>query len=128
MIRIERFLRYEDNVRLAGNAGPQRQVSRMTSHHFDNLHPAMRAGGRARALNHFRHVAQRGIKSKCVVGFGEVLVDCLWNSDYPHSEFGKSCGHAQGILATANHHRIEPKFFNILDYFSGSILRSSVCG
>src|SRR5437016_9233242 len=120
----KRMFRYEDNVRLAGNAGPQRQVSRMTSHHFDNLHPAMRAGGRAGSFDYFGYVAKGGVKSESIIGAGDVLVDCLRNADRPHAILSESRGHTERILSSADHDCIKSELFNILDCFPGTILKA----
>src|SRR5437764_334002 len=44
-------LRNQDQIRAARHARPEREVARMPAHHFDDLHPTMRAGRRARTLD-----------------------------------------------------------------------------
>src|SRR5438552_10985727 len=114
---FKRMFRDEDDVRLSGNARPQRQVSCMTSHHFNNLHPAMRTGGRAGSFDYFGYVAEGGVEPQGIVGGGDVLVDCLWNSNRAHAELSESRGHTEGVLSSADHDCLKPELFNVCDYF-----------
>src|SRR5260370_29645768 len=108
---------YEDYVRLPSHAGPQGQVTRVTSHHFDDLDPAMRAGRGTRSLNDLRYVAECSIKPEGIVGTFQVLIDCLWNADYIDATLGELHSHAQSVFAAAHHERIEFQLLDILQYF-----------
>src|SRR5829696_2913484 len=87
----EWVLRYQNQVRLPRDSGPQRQVSGMTAHHFDDLHPTMRSRGCARTLEHFRYVSQCGVKTECVVSAREILVDCFRHAHNANTSLGKHC-------------------------------------
>src|ERR1051326_1079617 len=118
----------QNDVGLSGDCRPKRQMARMPSHDFDNLHPTVRAGGRARSFDYFRDVAQGGIEPERVVRALKVLVDCFWDGYKRHAFLRQLCGHSQGIFTAANDNRIETESFDILDYFRGSILTSAVGG
>src|SRR2546427_10327387 len=120
------MFRYEDDVRLAGHAGPQCQMSRVASHHFDNLHPAVRTRGRAGPFDYFGDISQCGVKTKRIVGAGNVLVDCLRNSNYPHTGQSEPRRHAQGVLSSADNDRIKAELFNVLYHFGGAILKGTL--
>src|SRR6266536_258241 len=97
----------------------------MTSHHFDDLHPAMRSSRSAGSLNHFRYITQRRIKAQGVISSCQVLVDRLWDANNTHSLLRELCRYAERVLAAADHDSVKPKFFNVLNYFSGPIVRLS---
>src|SRR6185295_2259646 len=48
----------KNNVSLTRNARPKSQVSRMTTHDFDHLNPAMRTGRGSRTFNNFSDIPQ----------------------------------------------------------------------
>src|SRR5438445_8057725 len=98
----------------------------MTSHHFDDLHPAMRPGGRAGSFDYFGYVAEGRVKPKRIVSPGDVLVDCLRNSHRAHARFGEFRGNPERVLSTAHHNCIKPKLFDVFDYFRGAILEASI--
>ena len=77
-------------------------MSCVTPHHFDNLHPAVRARGRAGPLDYFGNISQCSVKTKRIVGAGNVLVDGLRNSNYPHTSQSEPRRQAQGVLSAAD--------------------------
>ena len=79
----------------------------MPPHHLDNLHPAVRPGGRARAFDDFRDVAQSRVKAECVVSAGKVLINRLRNSQNLHATFGELGGDPKRIFAATRNDRIE---------------------
>src|SRR5436309_2268853 len=101
-------------------------MSGVTSHHFDNLHPPVRARGRAGPFDYFGNISQCGVKTKRVVGAGNVLVDGFRNSNYPHASQSEPRRYAQGVLSSADHDRIKAELFNVLYYFGGAILKAAL--
>ena len=78
---IERRFGDERDERAARQARPQRQMARVATHHLDDLHPMMRAGRRARALDDVGAGAHRRVEAERVVGAAEILVDRLRDAD-----------------------------------------------
>src|SRR5712691_1033065 len=98
----------------------------MTSHHFDNLHPAMGAGGRAVMFNKFGYVAEGRVKPETIVCAGNVLVDRLGTTDHTHTNLSALCGNTEGILPAANYNRVKLELFDVFDYFPRAILKTPV--
>ena len=122
----KRMFRYQNNVRLTGNAGPQRQMSRMAAHHFYNLHPTMRARRRSRSFDYFGYVSQGRVKTQSIVCAGDVLVDGLRNSDNAHAQLREFRCYAKSVFASADYDCIKSQLGNIFDYLTGPIFKVTV--
>src|SRR5215210_3546072 len=95
----------------------------MSSHHFHNLHPAMRSRRSSRTFNHFGDVSERSIEAQRVVGSREIFVDGLRHAHDRNSSLGEDSGNSQRVFTAARDERIEPESLDILDDLMRSILR-----
>src|SRR6266850_4826354 len=101
-------------------------MSRVTSHHFNNLHPAMRAGGRAGSFDYFGYIAEGGVEPQSIVSARDVLVDCFGDSDHSDAKLRESRGDTEGVLSAASHDCIKPELLNVFNYFTGAILKAAI--
>src|SRR5437016_8452912 len=103
-------------------------MSRVTSHHFDNLHPAMRAGRRSRSLDHFGYVPQGRVKTQSIVRAGYVFVDRLRNSDHAYTQLSQPRRHAECVFTSARHDCIKTECLDVFNYFPRTIFKATVFG
>src|SRR6185437_7047734 len=118
----EWMFRNQDDVRLAGDAGPQGEMPRVSSHHFDDLHPTVRPGGRARAFEDLSDVAHRRVEAQRVIRAREILVDRLWNADYLQAFFRQLRGDSERVFAAAYYDCLQSNLLDVGQDFVGSIL------
>src|SRR4051794_4086775 len=121
----KRMFRNQNEVGLTRYAGPQSQVTSVPAHDFNNLHPTVRTGRCARALDHFRYVTQSGIEAKRVIGTSQIFINGLGDSDNVYSTLRKFGGYTKCIFAAADDESIQSEFFKILNDLRRSILRIS---
>src|ERR1051325_5143243 len=117
------MLRYQNQMRLSRDSRPQRQMPRMASHHFNDLHPAMRSGGRARVLDDLRYVSQRRIEPKRVVSTREIFVDRLRHTDDGHTLLRELRGDAECIFTTTRNQRVKLETLDVLNDLVRTIVR-----
>ncbi len=98
-------------------------MSRVSAHHFDDLHPAVRSGRRARSFDDFGDVSERGVEAERVVSAREIFVDRLRHADDRHSFLRERSSDAKRIFPAADNERIDFQSLDILDYFMRSVLR-----
>src|SRR6185295_1049580 len=103
----KRVFRDQYHVRLARDSRPQRQMSRMSPHHFDDLYPTMRSCRRARSFKHFRDVTERRIESECVIRSREILIDRLGNTDYAHALLRETCSNTECVFTAARNESVK---------------------
>src|SRR5688572_24210950 len=123
----KRMLRYEDQVRLARDSRPQREMPRVPAHHFNNLHPTVRTRRCTRTLDHFRNIAQRSVKPECVVSEREILVDRLRHANDANSALGQLRSHTHRVFTAANNECLEFQPLDILDDLLRTILHRAFC-
>jgi hypothetical protein len=122
----KRVFRYEDDVGLACDAGPQCQVSCVPSHHFHDLNPTVRAGRRAGSFDYFRHVAKGGVEPQRIVSARDVFIDCLGDSDHSDPGLSDPGSDTESVLSAADYDRIKPEGCKVFDYFAGTILKAAI--
>src|SRR5205085_2036133 len=83
----------QDQMRLPGNTGPEREMARVPAHNFDHLDPAMRTRGCARTFDDLSHISQCSIEAERVISAGEIFVDRLWNTNHRHTFLCQTRGH-----------------------------------
>ena len=113
----KRMFRDKYHVGLARDSRPEREVSRMSAHHLDNLHPTVRAGRRPRSFEHLRYIPQRRIETECVIRAGEILVDRFRHAHDLDSTLRQLRPDTHRVFATANDERFDPEPFDVVENF-----------
>src|SRR5260370_1515621 len=100
-------------------------MPRMTSHYFYDLHPTVGAGGGARPLDDFRHVAKRGVEPESIVGTDQILIDRFRNANNADSRLREFCSDSERIFAATCDNCVKLEFLGVLNYFFRSIAHLS---
>src|SRR5258705_2686702 len=109
--------RNQNNISLTSNTRPESQVSRMTTHHFDHLHPAVRTGRGSRTLNNLSNITQSRVAAQRVICSGQIFVDRFRNPHYRHAHFRQPGGHSERVFAAASYDGIKSQLLDVGDHF-----------
>src|SRR6185369_1475407 len=115
------MLGYQNQVRLSGDARPQREMPGVPSHHLDDLYPTMRSGGCARTLDDLGDVSQSRVETERVVRAREIFVDGLRHADDAHASVSQRCRDPERVFTAANNERLEFQPLDVVEHFLRAI-------
>src|ERR1043165_1134557 len=101
-------------------------MTSMTAHHFNNLHPTMRSGRRARTFDHFRNIPQGGVETERVIRAREILVDCLRHADNANTPLSQLRSDTHRIFAATHDKRLESQSFDVIEHFLRTIVYATI--
>ena len=103
---VERDLRNEDHVCAAGDARVERDPARVSSHHLDHHHAAMRFRGGVQAVDRVGREADRRIEAEGQRPH-DVVVDGLGHAHDRNPELDEAMGNGERAVAADDDQRVE---------------------
>ena len=107
LVDVERDLGQQHRVRVAGDAGVQRDPAGVAAHHLHHHHALVALGGAVQAVQAFGGEGHGGVEAEGGEGLVEVVVDGLGHTHHAQAFLVQRVGDGERAVAADGHQRIE---------------------
>jgi hypothetical protein len=117
----ERYLRDQDDVASAGQAGLQRDPAGVSTHHLDDHHPVMGLRRRAEAIDRVGRGSDGRVEPERQVGRRQIVVDRLRHADHRDAELLETQADPHRAVAADHDERVDLVPSDALDDVGGAV-------
>ena len=105
------FLRDQDILGAVGDTAPERDITGISAHHFDNAAAFMGGRGISHLINGLHRRIDGRIKTDRIICAGDIQIDRSRNSDRIDSMARQCLRPAVGTVTADHHHAVDPVLF-----------------
>src|ERR1044072_8164390 len=120
-VDVERDLGDEDDVGGGGDAGVERDPTRVAPHQLDGEDTLVRRGGRVQAVDGLGGDADRGVETEGERRAGQVVVDRLRHTDDRHPLVPRGVGGAYRAVPARGYQRVDAEAVKVVAHLGRAV-------